>query len=54
MSRLPAAGLVHSRPEFLYFWFYFVVVNSVWIAIPSIVIFRAARAIHKAVAFKQR
>jgi cholestenol delta-isomerase len=47
-------GLVHSRPEFLYFWFYFVVVNSVWIAIPSIVIFRAARAIHKAVAFQHR
>ncbi len=49
-----AAGLVHSRPEFLYFWFYFVIVNAVWILIPSIVIVNAARAIHAAVAAQQR
>eukprot|EP00877_Chromochloris_zofingiensis_P002361 jgi/Chrzof1/12125/Cz06g22050.t1 len=28
-------GIVrHSRPEFLYFWFYFVIVNSIWIVVP--------------------
>ena len=35
-------GFVHSRPEVLYFWFYFVIVNSFWIIIPSLVILRAA------------
>lgn len=51
---VPVAGLVHSRPEFLYFWFYFVIVNSVWIVIPTIMIVNAARAIHEAVDFQQR
>lgn len=46
-------GLVHSRPEFLYFWFYFVVVNAMWILIPSIVIINAAQKVHEAVAFQQ-
>mmetsp|Transcript_2939 Transcript_2939/g.8605 ORF Transcript_2939/g.8605 Transcript_2939/m.8605 type:complete len:219 (-) Transcript_2939:2034-2690(-) len=47
-------GLIHSRPEFLYFWFYFVIVNAIWIVIPSYVILRAARSISSAVAFQQR
>ena len=33
--------MIHSRPEFLYFWFYFVIVNGIWIVIPTIVIIRA-------------
>lgn len=31
-------GAVHTRPEWLYFWFYFIVVNGIWIAIPGSVI----------------
>eukprot|EP00887_Chlorella_sp_A99_P001896 scaffold18.g1896.t1 len=34
-------GFVHSRPEALYFWFYFVVINSFWIIIPALVIVHA-------------
>ena len=45
-----SAGLIHSRPEFLYFWFYFVFVNAIWILVPGIVIYRAARTIHVAIA----
>eukprot|EP00775_Hariotina_reticulata_P011948 gene11948-12091_t len=41
----------HSRPEFIYFWFYFVIVNSVWIVVPLICILHAAKAINKAVAW---
>jgi hypothetical protein len=37
-----AAGFVHSRPEVLYFWFYFVIVNAIWIVVPSAVILRTA------------
>lgn len=39
------AGMIHSRPEWLYFWFYFVTVNSIWIVIPAIVMFSAVRQI---------
>lgn len=27
-------GMVHTRPEPLYFWAYFVVMNSIWVVIP--------------------
>lgn len=47
-------GLIHSRPEWLYFWFYFVFVNAIWIAIPSCVIYNAATRISAAVASQQR
>ncbi|KAF8055095.1 Ebp [Scenedesmus sp. PABB004] len=40
----------HSRPEALYFWFYFVIVNAVWIVVPLACIAHAARAINAAVA----
>lgn len=43
------AGLKHSRPEFLYFWGYFVIVNAIWIVIPSIVTIRAFIKIIEAV-----
>lgn len=28
-------GVLHSRPEALYFWVYFVIMNSFWIVIPA-------------------
>ena len=31
-------GFVHSRPEMLYFWVYFVLLNALWIVIPGIVL----------------
>ncbi len=37
-------GLKHSRPEPLYFWFYFVVVNALWVIIPSMVVSHACEA----------
>ena len=40
----------HSRPEPLYFWFYFVVVNGIWIVVPIVCIVAAARRINAAVA----
>jgi len=44
------AGLArHSRPEWLYFWFYFVVVNGVWIVVPLACIVYACRSINQAV-----
>ena len=41
---------MHSRPEALYFWFYFVIVNAIWIVVPSMCIAHAARKISAAVA----
>ena len=48
------AGLKHSRPEWLYFWFYFVVVNSIWIVIPAIVMAKAAWQISVAITVADR
>ncbi len=48
------AGLVHSRPEWLYFWFYFVFVNSIWVVIPAIVMIVAARKISAAITLADR
>lgn len=48
---LSATGLDrHSRPEFLYFWFYFVIINGIWIAVPLACILYACRHINSAVA----
>ncbi|CAG9466206.1 unnamed protein product [Pedinophyceae sp. YPF-701] len=30
-----AEGQKHARPEFLYYWFYFIFLNGLWIVIPS-------------------
>ena len=49
-----SAGLKHSRPEWLYFWFYFVIVNSIWIVIPAAVIAISAWQISKAIAVADR
>ena len=29
------SGVTYSRPEFVYFWFYYVIINSFWITIPG-------------------
>ena len=36
------AGLKHSRPEPLYFWFYFVFMNAIWIVVPGLIILASA------------
>jgi hypothetical protein len=40
----------HSRPEFLYFWFYFIIVNGIWIVVPLACILYACKHINAAVA----
>lgn len=40
----------HSRPEPLYFWFYFVAINAVWIVVPGMCLAYAVRRINAAVA----
>lgn len=42
-------GFVHSRPEWLYFWVYFVFVNSLWIVIPGFAMWHAATQINAAI-----
>ena len=48
------AGWIHSRPEPLYFWFYFVVVNGIWVVIPGIIAVASAVRLCRAVAFHDR
>lgn len=43
-------GFVHSRPELLYFWIYFVIVNAIWIVVPGLCILHAWRKLSGAVA----
>jgi cholestenol delta-isomerase len=44
------AGITrHTRPEWMYFWFYFVIVNGIWIVVPTICITYAANRISAAV-----
>ena len=45
-----SAGAVYSRPEPLYFWFYFNIVNSVWIVVPALVMWYSASHINQHVA----
>eukprot|EP00878_Enallax_costatus_P009911 GHUV01010348.1.p1 GENE.GHUV01010348.1~~GHUV01010348.1.p1 ORF type:complete len:179 (+),score=35.54 GHUV01010348.1:157-693(+) len=40
----------HSRPEWIYFWFYFVIVNGIWIVVPTMCILYAAKNINRAIA----
>jgi cholestenol delta-isomerase len=40
----------HTRPEFIYFWFYFVIVNAVWLAVPMLCMIHAAKKINRAIA----
>ena len=41
---------MHNRPEPLYFWLYFVIINGIWIVVPSMCIAHAATKINNAVA----
>lgn len=40
----------HTRPEFIYFWFYFVIVNGVWLVVPMACMIHAAKHINHAIA----
>lgn len=44
------AGGVYARPEALYFWFYFITMNSIWIVMPALVMWYSAGHISKRVA----
>ena len=41
---------MHVRPEPLYFWFYFIVVNGIWVVVPSLCIAHAALQVAAATA----
>ncbi|KAI1450738.1 EBP-domain-containing protein [Annulohypoxylon stygium] len=41
--------LSHSRPEFLYFWVYYVGFNLPWVIVPSILLYNSVQTITKAV-----
>ncbi|KAI1378346.1 EBP-domain-containing protein [Hypoxylon crocopeplum] len=41
-------GRSHSRPEFLYFWIYYVGFNLPWAVIPAILLYDSARAVTRA------
>ena len=43
-----------SRPEPLYFWVYFVFMNAIWIAVPSVIILASSRRISRAVSEADR
>lgn len=45
---LVSKGIAHSRPEFLYFWVYYVGMNLPWVVIPAGFIFSSVRKICKA------
>jgi EXPERA (EXPanded EBP superfamily) len=48
----PLPGITrHTRPEPLYFWFYFVIINGIWIVVPTACIVHAAVRINAAVAW---
>jgi cholestenol delta-isomerase len=48
---LASAGISrHTRPEFIYFWFYFVIVNGVWLVVPMACMIHAAKKINRAIA----
>ncbi len=47
-------GAVHVRPEPLYYWFYFIIVNGIWIVVPSMCILHAAGKVSRAVAKEKK
>ena len=51
---LHVAGLRHSRPEALYFWFYFVFMNAIWIILPGLIIVASAGCANRAVGSRDR
>ncbi|KAK3702982.1 hypothetical protein LTR37_014712 [Vermiconidia calcicola] len=47
-------GVSYSRPEAVYFWFYFVFMNFFWLAIPGTLIYQSITKTAKAIATVQR
>ena len=47
-------GWIHARPEPLYFWFYFVVINGIWVVIPGIIAIASSAKLCHAVAMQDR
>ncbi|OJD35285.1 ebp domain-containing protein [Diplodia corticola] len=43
-------GVLHSRPEALYFWVYFVVMNALWIIVPAYILYQSITGCAQAVA----
>ena len=54
LTNLSFAGWIYTRPEALYFWFYFEVVNLIWINIPSFCAMRASKAVMSSVSAADR
>lgn len=42
-------GVSHSRPEFLYFWVYYVGFNAPWVVVPAVLLVDSAKAIYRSV-----
>ncbi|KAL8329289.1 hypothetical protein RB597_004836 [Gaeumannomyces tritici] len=51
---LASKGIAHSRPEFLYFWVYYVGMNLPWAVVPAGFIFSSVRKICKALDVAER
>jgi cholestenol delta-isomerase len=39
------AGDPYVRPEPLYYWFYYAIINSVWLVIPGLIVAHSWRSI---------
>ncbi|KAH8909555.1 Emopamil-binding protein [Coniochaeta sp. PMI_546] len=38
-------GISHSRPEFLYFWVYYLGLNAAWVILPALYLFNSVRSV---------
>ncbi|KAB2572832.1 EBP domain-containing protein [Lasiodiplodia theobromae] len=47
-------GVLHSRPEALYFWVYFVAMNALWIIVPAFILYQSITGSAQAVATTKR
>jgi len=47
-------GVSYSRPEWVYFWFYYVIINSFWIIIPGFCLYQSMKATAAAFRVAQR
>ncbi|KAK2062469.1 emopamil binding protein [Colletotrichum caudatum] len=41
LTELYLNGVSHSRPEFLYFWVYYVAFNAPWVVVPAVILFQS-------------
>ncbi|KAK3322138.1 Emopamil binding protein-domain-containing protein [Apodospora peruviana] len=48
------SGQGYSRPEFLYFWVYYVGFNSPWVFVPSFLLYQSSHAIQRAFEVSER